>query len=236
MDQTMQPPIDVFLVDDHKCVLWGLERLVAGEQPRMRVAGTASSRSEALAGILRATPNVVLLDLDLAGASSLDFLPELMAQSEVQVLVLTGSRDPALHERAVALGARGVVRKDEAADVLIEAIERVHQGDLWLDRATVARVLGAMTRPRADPGTRHLEPLTAKERQIVAAIVARRGTKGDVVAAELHMSGHTLRNHLTTIYRKLDVRNRLELVMFALEHEEILVAPAATERRVKRVH
>jgi DNA-binding NarL/FixJ family response regulator len=47
--------------------------------------------------------------------------------------------------------------------------------------------------------------------------VARRGTKGDVIAAELHMSGHTLRNHLTTIYRKLDVRNRLELVMVALE-------------------
>jgi DNA-binding NarL/FixJ family response regulator len=211
-------PIGVFLVDDHRCMLWGLERLVAGEQPRMRVAGKASSRADALAGVADAKPDVVLLDLDLGGACSLDFLPELQQRSAAQVLILTGSRDSAELERAVALGARGIVRKDEAADVLISAIENVHRGELWLDRATMARVLGAMTRPqRPDPKARVVEPLTPKERQIVAAIVAQRGAKGDVVAAGLHMSGHTLRNHLTTIYRKLDVRNRLELVMVALE-------------------
>lgn len=225
-------PIGVFLVDDHQCVLWGLERLVAGEAPRMRVAGKADCRDKALAGIRAASPHVVLLDLDLGGASSLDFLPELLSQTEAHVLVLTGARDAALHERAVALGARGVVRKDEPGDVLIKAIESVHRGDLWLDRATVARVLNNMTRPKPEPQTRFIEPLTAKERQIVAAIVAQRGAKGDVIADGLHMSGHTLRNHLTTIYRKLDVKNRLELVMFAMENADIIAAPAPRPRRV----
>ncbi|MDD5250372.1 MAG: response regulator transcription factor [Rhodocyclaceae bacterium] len=211
--------IGVFLVDDHKCVLWGLEKLVAGEQPRMRVAGKASNRADALAGIRAAAPNIVLLDLDLGGSSSLEFLPELLAQTAAQVLILTGTRDGALLERAVALGARGIVRKDESAEVLIQAIERVHQGELWLERSTLARVLGAFTRgERPDPKAKQTEPLTPKERQIVAAIVDQRGAKGDVIAGDLHMSGHTLRNHLTTIYRKLDVRNRLELVMFALEN------------------
>jgi DNA-binding NarL/FixJ family response regulator len=216
--QTTEPAIGVFLVDDHHCVLWGLEKLVAGEQPRMRVSGKAGNRDEAMAGIARSKPDVVVLDLDLGNSSSLDFLPDLLALSEAQVLVLTGARENALLERAIALGARGIVRKEEAADVLIKAIESVHRGGLWLDQAAVARVLGAMTRPpRPDPNARVVEPLTPKERQIVAAIVARRGTKGDVIADELHMSGHTLRNHLTTIYRKLDVKNRLELVMVALE-------------------
>ncbi|MGE5466526.1 MAG: response regulator [Ignavibacteria bacterium] len=222
-------PIDVFLVDDHRCMLWGLEKLVAGEAPRMRVAGKAGSRDEALTGIGSACPDVVLLDLDLGGCSSLEFLPELLDRSDAQVLILTGTRDAALHERAVALGARGVVKKEEAAEVLIAAIERVHGGDLWLDRDTMARVLGAVTRPpRAARQGRVVEPLTPKEREIIVAIVAQRGAKGDVIAAELHMSGHTLRNHLTTIYRKLDVRNRLELVMVALEKG--LAAPAPTGR------
>lgn len=230
---TGEASIGVFLVDDHQCVLWGLERVVGGEQPRMRVVGKASNRQSAIEGITAAKPDVVLLDLDLGGVSSLDFLPELLERSEAQILILSGVRDAVLLERAVSLGARGIVRKDETADVLIAAIENVYRGDLWLDRATVARVLGSMTRPaRPDPKAKIVEPLTPKERQIVAAIVAQRGTKGDVIAADLHMSGHTLRNHLTTIYRKLDVRNRLELVMVALENGLAPAQAAATDRRV----
>ncbi|HEX8989575.1 MAG TPA: response regulator transcription factor [Rhodocyclaceae bacterium] len=212
-------PIGVFLVDDHPCVLWGLERLIGGEYPRLRVAGKARSRAEALAAIAEAEADVVLLDLDLDGRSSLEFLPELQARSRAQALVLTGTRDLALLERAVALGARGIVGKAEGSEALLRAIESVHAGELWLERDLMARVLGAVTAPRRGSGGGRLaEPLTPKEREIVAAIVARRGAKGDVVAAELHMSGHTLRNHLTVIYRKLEVRNRLELVMYALEH------------------
>lgn len=221
-------PIGVFLVDDHKCVLWGLEKLVDGEQPRMRVAGKASSRAEAIAGVRETAPNVVLLDLDLGGTSSLEFLPELVQQSALQVLILTGTRDPALLERAVALGASGIVLKNEPAEVLIRAIEHVHQGELWVERGLMTRVLGSFTRrSEEDPETTRIESLTPKEHQIVCAIVQQRGANSESIAARLFMSEHTLRNHLTAIYRKLDLKNRLELVMFALEHDLAKAASAS---------
>jgi len=213
-------PIGVYFVDDHKCMVWGLERLVAGEQPRMRVAGKAHNRRDALEGIRLTAPDVVLLDLDLGGHSSLDFLPELLEQTAARVIVLTGNRDADVLARAVTLGARGVVLKDEPADVLIKAIDHVHHGELWLERATMTRMLDMLQRAKdgaAAPPT-DIDALTPKERQIVAAVVERRGANSKAVAADLFISDHTLRNHLTTIYRKLDVRNRLELVMYALEH------------------
>jgi DNA-binding NarL/FixJ family response regulator len=212
-------PIGVYFVDDHKCVVWGLERLVAGEQPRMRVAGKAHNRRDALEGIRVTTPDVVLLDLDLGGHSSLDFLPELLELSAARIIVLTGNHDTEVLSQAVTLGARGIVLKDEPADMLIKAIDHVHHGELWLERATMARMLDMLHVPKgAAAPPADADALTLKERQIVAAIVERRGANSKAVAADLFISDHTLRNHLTTIYRKLDVRNRLELVMYALEH------------------
>lgn len=211
-------PIGVFFVDDHKCIVWGLERLVAGEQPRMRVAGKAHNRRDALEGIRLAAPDVVLLDLDLGGHSSLDFLPELLATGKTRVIVLTGNHDTEVLARAVSLGARGVVQKDEPAEVLIKAIGRVHEGELWLERATMTRMFDLLQGANDAPAAVIVDPLTPRERQIIAAVVERRGANSKAVAAGLFISDHTLRNHLTTIYRKLDVRNRLELVMYALEH------------------
>lgn len=229
-----EQPISVFLVDDHKCVLWGLEKLVDGEQPRMRVVGKASSRAEAIAGVRETAPDVVLLDLDLGGAGSLEFLPELLQQSAAQVLILTGTRDPAMLERAIALGARGIVLKNEPAEVLLRAIERVHRGELWVERGLMTRVLGSFTRRREeDPAASRIGSLTPKEHQIVCTIVQQRGAKGEAIAARLFMSEHTLRNHLTAIYRKLDLKNRLDLVMFALEHD---LAKASSSKHPSEVH
>jgi two-component system, NarL family, nitrate/nitrite response regulator NarL len=228
-----QQSIKVFLVEDHKCVLWGLEKLVNSE-PQMRVVGTAQSGEQALAGIRQAEPDVVLLDLDLGGDSSLGFLPEILQQPGLGVVILTGSRDKAMLERAVVLGAGGIVLKDAPAEVVLEAVRRVHRGELWIDRNMMARVLGTFIgNGGADSdAARNVDPLTPKEQQIVRAIVEQRGANSNVIAANLFMSGHTLRNHLTTIYRKLDVKNRLELVMYAIEHRlSAADAPAAARKK-----
>jgi two-component system, NarL family, nitrate/nitrite response regulator NarL len=213
-------PINVLLVEDHKCVLWGLEKLIAGESPRLRVAGKASTSNEALAAAAQVKPDVILLDLDLNGEMSLDVLPELLRTSDAKVLILTGTRDSELHRRAMLAGARGVISKSEDAAILLRAIERVHEGEIWLDRVSTADILQQLTSRslRRDPEARKIETLTARERQIIAAVVKERGGSNKAIAAGMHMSEHTLRNHLSSIYGKLEVRNRLELYMYATDH------------------
>ena len=109
-------------------MLWGLEFLIDGERPRMAVVGKAAGRDAALRIAAQAQPDVILLDLDLAGELSLDFLPELLCLSPARVLIFTGMQDHALHERALREGACGVVRKEETAEALLQAIVRAHQG------------------------------------------------------------------------------------------------------------
>jgi DNA-binding NarL/FixJ family response regulator len=225
MTQECERTINVMLVDDHKCILWGLEKLIENQHPRMHVVAKAHNRAEAIAGARDILPDVILLDLDLNGESSLDFLPELRKNDDVHVLVLTGNRDSSMRERAVLLGASGVVLKDVAAETLIKAVECVHEGELWLDRVTTGKVFNAFANGNSaqNPNTRKISSLTPKEREIVSVVVGERGAKSETIAEKLHMSEHTLRNHLTSVYAKLSVRNRVELVMYAMEHN---LAPA----------
>jgi two-component system, NarL family, nitrate/nitrite response regulator NarL len=200
--------------------LWGLERLIEADT-RMRVVGTASCCEELMERLPVVQPDVILLDLDLNGTSSLSCLEKLplLEHKDSRVLIFTGSNDPALHHEAVVRGARGVVHKQVSADVLLRAIEKVHEGEIWLDRTTLGRVMATLSNPAKKPTqTNKLETLTTKERQIVTALVEEKGARNKLIADKLHMSEHTLRNHLTTIYDKLGVEGRMELYLFASSH------------------
>jgi two-component system, NarL family, nitrate/nitrite response regulator NarL len=219
MQLTQSKTINVFLVDDHKTVLWGLERLIESTSPQMSVVGMAENCDELFARLPTAKPDVILLDLDLGGTSSLGCLETLTSEAPARVLILTGSNDPAVHQHAVVHGARGVVHKQVAAEVLLRAIEKVHLGEIWLDRNTLGQVLTAMSNgDKKSVQTRKLDLLTAKERQIVGAIVEEKGARIKVIADKMHMSEHTMRNHLTSIYDKLEVSGHMALYLFAAEH------------------
>ena len=218
-----EKPIRVMIVDDHKSILWGLERLVESASPRMVVTGTAASCAEMLSVVVTARPDVILLDLDLDGQNSADSLPDLLRLTNAQVLILTGGRDFAFHQAALMKGARGVIGKDENADVLLHAIERVYAGEVWVNRMMMGKLLESMSAnagkgPSADPEAAKIASLTPREREIVGAIVRSRNEKSLEIADSLHISEHTLRNHLTLIYEKLGVRNRLDLFAYAMEH------------------
>ena len=215
--------IRVMLIDDHKTMLWGLAKLIEGESTKMEVVGTASNCDEALAQIGQLTPDVILLDLDLGGKSSLDILPALLENGVSRALILTGTREQATLDQAVLHGARGVVRKDASAEQVLKAIEKVHQGELWLDHEMLGRVFGEFMHPTAarkpDPEEEKNATLTAKERKIVDTIVEGNGALNKTLAQRLFISEHTLRNHLTSIYQKLGVSNRLELYVYAVKHQ-----------------
>lgn len=108
----------------------------------MAVVGKASCRSTSLQFAAETQPDVILLDLDLAGDLSLDFLPALMLLSPARVLVFTSVNDSTLHTRALRDGACGVVRKEESAEFLLQAIVRAHQSQIDNDVKKVSGSLG----------------------------------------------------------------------------------------------
>ena len=213
-------PIRVMLVDDHKSLLWGLSKLIEGAAPDFELAGTASDPDEALETARRTAPDIVLLDLDLDGRSSFDILPDLLAQRGLKALILSGHRDPLLRQQAMMLGASGFIGKDQPAQTILTAIERVQAGELWIDRASMGQVFSALTRaePKCDPEAERIASLTQKERDIIATLARSEGKPNKVLADQLSMAEHTLRNHLSTIYAKLGVRTRLALYMYAMRH------------------
>lgn len=218
-------PIRVFIAEDHQITLWGLRQLIDASKPRMEVVGSASSRTELMNHDAAATADVILLDLDLGGEDVIASLPSLRQRCPGRVLVLTATDDIDQHRAAMLKGARGVIHKSEPAETILRAIEKIHNGEVWLHRALLGEVLGLLTNdgpgttPRpTNPDALRIASLTAREREIVITMVHRAGAKQLAVADELNMSEHTLRNHLTTIYSKLGVRGRLELHVYSTTH------------------
>jgi two-component system nitrate/nitrite response regulator NarL len=214
------PAIRILIVDDHVIMRQGL-RMLLDDHPNMVVVAEAGNKDETFAAAARERPDIILLDLDLGGENAVDFMSELLADDEgVRVLVLTGVRDPELHRRAINLGAMGIVMKERASDFLIKAIEKVHSGEVWLDRVTIAQVLINFQRvgrnPKTDRCQANIASLTEREREIVMLITE--GLTTTLLAKRLFISQKTVRNHLSTIYSKLEVSDRLELALFAFRH------------------
>ena len=212
--------IRILLVDDHVVVRAGLN-LIIQSRPGMTIAGEAGNSDEALALATSLQPDIILLDLDLGGVSGTTLISELIATaSEARIIALTGIRDREVHRQAVLLGAMGVVPKEKAADALVSAIERVHAGEAWLDPSLVAGVLSEVSsrrRPaKIDPDTERIASLTNREREVIALI--GEGIKNKEIADRLFISGTTVRHHLTSIFDKLDVADRVELLIYALRH------------------
>lgn len=214
--------IKVMLVDDHQTMLWGLQRLLEDPDLGMQVVAATTTVEQASAALRSCTPDVVLLDLDLHGVSSLDLMPLLLAGEGTRVLIFTGSRDDELLDRAIRAGARGLLRKDATAEQVVKAIAKVAEGELWIEHAVMARVFKQLTRPPApskpDPEAQRLASLTPREHKIIVSIVQGNGALNRSLAHSLFISEHTLRNHLVSIYKKLGVANRLELYVYAVKH------------------
>lgn len=141
--------IRLLLVDDQMIVREGL-RLLLENQNGLSVTGEASNFSDAVSLAARDQPDLILLDLDLGDVHGLDCLPELLKVSpQSKVLVLTGVYDLEIFHQAVSRGAVGIVRKMEAAEVLVKAIRKVFAGEVWLDGALMARVLNDLWRVKS---------------------------------------------------------------------------------------
>jgi DNA-binding NarL/FixJ family response regulator len=212
----------VLLVDRHHIVLWGLQQLIDAKKPAMEVVGAAADCASALALAQQTQPDVVVLDGELLRGSGAEAIPGFINGHSARVLLFSGAQDPLLHETAVLQGACGVVLKEEQPTVLLKAIAKVHEGQLWLDRSTTGRIFVELSRrkrePAEDPAKRKLATLTEREQDVVRTLVTQPGADNKKLARNLHIGEHTLRNHLSRIYDKLGVPNRVELYVFAQRH------------------
>jgi len=213
----MERPITIMIVDDHVVIRSGLRMLIEHDQ-NMRVVAMAGNQEEALERAASETPDVIILDLLLGDEDALTFLPELCQSSpRSRVLILTGVQSPDSHRRAIRRGAMGIVLKEHAADQLLKAIKKVNDGEVWIERSMVGDMIQELSRPpMVDPEMVKIESLTEREREVISLV--GEGLKNKQVGERLFISETTVTHHLSSVFSKLDVSDRLELIIYAFRH------------------
>jgi DNA-binding NarL/FixJ family response regulator len=216
--------IRILIVDDYRIMRQGLRMLIEAKSG-MQVVGEAGNHHEALMLASREKPDIIVLEVNLNGGGGLELLSELVSvPGGAKIIVLTGLHDPAVHRQAVRLGATGLVLKDQADDMLIRAIRKVHAGEAWLDRKITASVISEISRPRLDQEGAKIASLTAREREIITVVCE--GLKNRQIAEKCFISEATVRNHLTSILSKLGLGDRFELALYAYRHNLAKLPPS----------
>ncbi len=218
-------------------------RILIDKESDMSVVGEHELIDDPAAILSPSQPHVTLVDVD---RGSRDFVPELITRlsTKTRVIVLTSTHDAEMVSSVFWSGAKGLVRKNEPPALLLKAIRRVDAGEVWLDRFTMARLLSELSRGggKGTTDAPRVGRLTLRERQLIA-VVGQGFGNGDI-AIRLRISEATVRNHLTSIFKKLELHSRFELVMYALRNGLIKVpiprlqpAPTTTRRngRIKSV-
>src|ERR1041384_8266747 len=138
-------------------------------------------------------------------------------RSGLRVLVVTGVQNPDSHRRAIRRGAMGIVLKEHAADQLLKAIKKVHDGEVWIERSMMGSMIQELNKPAmVDPEVAKIESLTDREREVISLV--GEGLKNKQVAERLFISETTVTHHLSSVFSKLDVSDRLELIIYAFRH------------------
>ena len=211
----------VLLIDDQAVVRSGL-RLLIETRPGLIVTGEAGNRDDALKIASLEQPDVIVLDLNLGKDNGLSLLPELLGVAgNARIIVLTGVRDVDKRDQTMELGAKGVVLKEDGAGELLNAIEKVYRtGEYWLEPGAIKRLIGKKSwRPgevQIDPEAAKIATLTEREREVVALI--GEGLKNKQIANRLFIHHTTVSHHLTSIFDKLSVTDRFELLIYAYRH------------------
>ena len=212
--------VRVGIIEDHAIVRAGIRMLIENECG-IEVVCEAPDASGAIALARDHALDVILLDLNLRSENGIDFLPRLVrAFSPARILVLTAVEDVETHLRALEAGARGIVRKEQAPEVLVKAIHAVNSGISWIGDTLSAAAVEKLAKRRVvqsvDPEAAKIATLTPREREVVE-IVAQ-GCNGARIAAALKISDATVRHHTTSILSKLELSNKLELAVYAIHH------------------
>ena len=208
----------ISIADDSSAFRDAVRRLLESEAS-FRVVGSACDGVEAVQMVRELQPDVLLLDLAMRGRDGIEALRDLASsRSSTRTIVLTGAIDKFELVQALQLGAHGVVLKDSATEVLVEAIRGVMSGHYWVAREMVGGLIEALRTvvSSTDSTSKKNYGLTQRELEIVETVVA--GYPNKDIASRFAISEQTVKHHLSNIFVKLGVSSRLEAAMFALHH------------------
>lgn len=209
-----EPPITVFLLDDHEIVRRGLRELLEGAGG-LQVVGEAATAAEAVARIPALRPDVAILDARLPDGSGIEVCREVRAREpHTRALVLTSYDDDDSLFAAIMAGAAGYVLKQVGGRDLVETVRRVAAGQSMLDPAVTAQVLERVR--NGPPVDDELAALTAQEQRILELI--GRGLTNREIAAELFLAEKTVKNYVSALFAKLGVTSRTQAAIFAVRH------------------
>ena len=207
--------VRVVLADDHPIVLDGLAQLFALERD-FEVVARCRDGEETVRETLDRRPDLLILDLRLPRLDGLRVLARLRDERvPTRTLLLTAAIDNAQVIEALRLGARGLVLKEMAPEVVVQAARRIHAGGQWLDTVLVSRAMDELGRRGLHPGSES-RGLTPREREIVAGVA--RGLRNRAIAEELGISEGTVKLHLHHVYEKLGLGSRMDLLLHVQKH------------------
>jgi DNA-binding NarL/FixJ family response regulator len=226
-DTAMTSPIRIFLVDDQALVRGGL-RMVVDSQPDLTVVGEAGDGRQALEALALTSADVVLMDVRMPRLDGVEATRLLLERTEPRqtprVIVLTTFDLDEYVFAALRGGASAFLLKDAAPEELLAAIRAVHAGDAVVapsaTRRLLEHVVGALPAPSPGDEKEH-EDLTAREREVLLAVA--RGRTNAEIAAELFLAEATVKTHVGRLLRKLGLRDRVQLVIYAYEHRLVRI-------------
>jgi two-component system nitrate/nitrite response regulator NarL len=213
--------VRILIADDHPIFSDGLRKLLEAE-PGLVVAGVAADGAEAIRLVRQLKPDILLLDLAMPRLPGLDTLRELASsEAPVRTIILTAAIENAQIVEALQLGARGIVMKESATALMLKSIRSVMDGHYWVGHESVSSLVDALRGMTSPTGPAKKFGLTARELEVIGTIVAGYANKD--IAQKFGISEQTVKHHLTNIFDKLGISNRLELALFAVNHH--LVQP-----------
>lgn len=206
-----KPPVNkirVQIVDCHQITLWGICQLLTQDE-RYDICATANNGQEALQHAIETKPDVIILDPQLDNEDGVKLISTLIQKTKSKIIVFTGVQNSGIMDSFILQGARGIINKIEPIETILKTVEEIYRGKLRLNHNTATRIIQKITSEQEKLGR-----LSTKEEKVTRIIQGHPEKTQKEISEILHISEHTLRNHLASIYHKLGVRNRMELFVF----------------------
>jgi len=205
-------PIRIILADDHPVVRRGLSQFL-DEEEGMEIVAECSDGESALAAVDRYAPDVLIVDLSMPRLGGMEVLRQLKQTGKtVASIVLAGNLSDDEVMEAMRLGAKGIVLKEMAPSLLVQCVQKVAAGGVWLEKEAVGRVVGKMLQEE-EVRAKVRDVLTPREIEIVRMVA--RGLSNREVGERLFIGEGTVKTHLHSIYEKLDLKGRVQLANYA---------------------